>query len=63
VSVGDILYAGVTPGFAGLYQLNVRVSPYLPSGSVDLYINWSDCWFGAPPQNYYQSNTVKLPVQ
>jgi uncharacterized protein (TIGR03437 family) len=27
---GSILYAGVTPGFAGLYQVNWRVPPGLP---------------------------------
>jgi uncharacterized protein (TIGR03437 family) len=63
-SVGTVLYAGLTPGYVGLYQLNVRVAPSMPSGNVDLYFK-STCvpWFGTPPQNLAQSNTVKLPVQ
>jgi len=64
VSIGTVLYAGLTPGYVGLYQLNVRVAPSMPSGNVDLYLkNACVAWFGSPPENLSQSNTVKLPVQ
>ena len=64
VSIGTVLYAGLTPGYVGLYQLNVRVAPSVPSGNVDLYLtNPCVSWIGGPPQNLAQSNTVKLPVQ
>ena len=33
----DVQYAGVAPGFAGVYQVNFRV-PNLPSGSQDLVL-------------------------
>ena len=63
-SIGTVHYAGLTPGYIGLYQLNVRVAPSMPSGNVDLYLkNACVAWFGTPPQNLAQSNTVKLPVQ
>ncbi len=64
VNVGTVLYAGLTPGYVGLYQLNVLVSPLIPSGNVDLYLT-NECigWFGGPPKNLAQSNTVKLPLQ
>jgi uncharacterized protein (TIGR03437 family) len=58
-----VLYAGVTPGFVGLYQMNVQLSSGISSGNVDLNINFQQCWFGAPPPNYSISNTVTLPVQ
>jgi uncharacterized protein (TIGR03437 family) len=63
MNVGDILYAGITPGFAGLYQLNVRLSDTLPSGINNAQLRWSDCWLGAPPENFYLSNTVGLAVE
>jgi uncharacterized protein (TIGR03437 family) len=33
LSSSDILYVGVTPGFAGLYQLNIRIPAGTPQGS------------------------------
>jgi uncharacterized protein (TIGR03437 family) len=32
----DVLYAGVSPGIAGLYQLNIRVPANLPDGDQAL---------------------------
>jgi uncharacterized protein (TIGR03437 family) len=61
---GKVLYSGVTPGFVGLDQINFQVASDVPSGSLDLNINWHDIWTGpSPPPNFYTSNTVKLPVQ
>ncbi len=34
----DLLYAGVTPGYAGLYQLNLRVPEGTPDGDLPLVI-------------------------
>src|SRR6202034_715709 len=34
--LGNILYAGVTPGYPGLYQVNLQVSPSIPSGNNQL---------------------------
>jgi uncharacterized protein (TIGR03437 family) len=36
LSPADVLYAGVSPGFAGLYQLNIRVPDNLPDGDLPL---------------------------
>jgi uncharacterized protein (TIGR03437 family) len=63
INVCDILYAGITPGFAGLYQLNVRLSDSLPSGVNNAQLRWSDCWLGAPPDSFYLSNTVTIAVE
>ena len=36
LSQADVLYAGVSPGIAGLYQLNIRVPANLPDGDQPL---------------------------
>jgi uncharacterized protein (TIGR03437 family) len=36
LSDADVLYAGVSPGIAGLYQLNIRVPANLPDGDQPL---------------------------
>jgi minor extracellular serine protease Vpr len=48
-----ILFSGLTPGFAGLYQVNLIVPPDAPSGNLDLQI--------VTP--YSDSAVVTLPVQ
>jgi uncharacterized protein (TIGR03437 family) len=62
-SLGKILYAGLTPGFVGLYQINVLVSSSAPSGEADLSILWPECLGPYSSLNYYQSNTVKLAIE
>lgn len=67
-SFGNVVYAGLTPGYVGLYQLNVATLPSLPSGTVNLQIDYNQCWLAGPlrmfpPPNYFQSNTVKVPAQ
>jgi uncharacterized protein (TIGR03437 family) len=62
-SLGKILYAGLTPGFVGLYQINVQVSSSAPSGEADLSILWPECLGPYSSLNYYQSNTVKLAIE
>jgi uncharacterized protein (TIGR03437 family) len=67
VPFGTILYAGLTPGSPGLYQLNVVTSSALPSGMVGLQIDYNQCWplylFPFAPFNYSQSNNVSVPVK
>jgi uncharacterized protein (TIGR03437 family) len=62
-----VLYAGLTPGSAGLYQLNVVTSSVLPSGMVGLQIDYNQCWplriIPTPPPNYFESNNVSVPVK
>ena len=38
LSAQDILYAGVSPSFVGLYQVNLRVPDNVPSGNQSLVI-------------------------
>jgi uncharacterized protein (TIGR03437 family) len=47
------LYAGLTPTFAGLYQINVVVPQGLPKGAVNLTVNFSDS----------SSNAVQIYVE
>ena len=70
-NLGTILYAGLTPGYPGLYQINLRISPDTPSGSNQLKITWSPGWgtaglYGSPdlaPTNDTTSNSVTIWVQ
>jgi uncharacterized protein (TIGR03437 family) len=34
LAASDILYAGAAPGFAGLYQINIRIPPGTPNGNL-----------------------------
>jgi uncharacterized protein (TIGR03437 family) len=54
----NILYAGLTPGYVGLYQVNVQVPPSTPVGPTSLYVFWPGC-----SGVYGSSNIVTLPVQ
>ena len=47
------LYAGLTPTFAGLYQINVVVPEGLPKGALNLTLDFSDA----------VSNAVQIYVQ
>jgi uncharacterized protein (TIGR03437 family) len=45
----DILYSGVAPGFAGLYQLNIRIPLAVPSGNQPVVLTIGG---GASPAGY-----------
>jgi uncharacterized protein (TIGR03437 family) len=38
IPAGNILYAGVTPGDAGLYQLNIQIPGGTPTGNIPLTV-------------------------
>ena len=44
------LYAGVTPGFAGLYQVNVTIPDGVPTGNVDIRLQFPDGTVSNPVQ-------------
>lgn len=64
-NAGDVLFAGLTPGFPGLYQVNIQVSPNLASGQTNLRITLVECVTRttSPIPYRYDSNSVRLPVQ
>jgi uncharacterized protein (TIGR03437 family) len=35
----DVLYAGVAPGYAGLYQVNIRIEADAPNGDLPLSLS------------------------
>ncbi|MEK7753283.1 MAG: hypothetical protein AAB654_15265, partial [Acidobacteriota bacterium] len=41
VAASDILYTGATPGFAGLYQVNIRIPADAADGNLPLVISVS----------------------
>jgi uncharacterized protein (TIGR03437 family) len=62
-NLGKVLYAGLTPGLPGLYQVNIRLSQDLPAGPNSLNLQSASCWLGgAPPAEIQQSNTAKVYV-
>jgi len=61
-NAGTVLYAGLTPGFPGLYQVNVQVSQYLPPGVTYIVLQSQGCWLEIPPQNAYQGNAVAIYI-
>jgi len=67
-TAGTLLYAGLTPGYVGLYQMNFQLADDLPSGSMDLFVEANSClpvglFPTQAPLNSFLSNTVTLPVQ
>jgi uncharacterized protein (TIGR03437 family) len=58
---GSILYAGLTPGFVGLYQLNVQLPQSLPAGTWQFSIDAQLCEL--LPAGSLEGNVVSLPVQ
>jgi len=59
-SVGQVLYAGLTPGTVGLYQMNLQLPDDLPWSSFPLSIGWTGCALGA--DIFGTSNTVTVPA-
>src|SRR5262249_25696670 len=49
----QVEFAGLAPGFAGVYQVNFQVAPGVPSGSMDLVVT----------ANGVAGPAVKVPVQ
>ena len=44
------LYAGLSPGSVGLYQVNVTIPPGVPTGNVDLKVMFPDGTISNPVQ-------------
>ena len=61
-NAGTVLYAGLTPAFPGLYQVNVQVSQYLPPGVTYIYLQSQACWDFGPPPNVNQGNAVAIYI-
>ena len=57
--LGAILYAGLTPGFVGLYQVNIQLPQSLSAGTIQFSLDHAVC-AGFPLS--LTSNTVALPL-
>ena len=44
----EILFDGLAPGFAGVYQIDVRMPSTFPSGTFGLYCVWGGIGSGGP---------------
>ena len=64
-NAGEVLYAGLAPGFPGLYQVNIRVSPSMTSGQTNVRITLASCNLIGIQRALvrYDSNSVPLPVE
>jgi uncharacterized protein (TIGR03437 family) len=63
VTLGTIVYAGLTPGAVGLYQVNVQLPQSLLPGNRELYIYWGACFGQYASDNYAKSNVVSIAIQ
>jgi uncharacterized protein (TIGR03437 family) len=60
-AVGTVIYAGLSPGNVGLYQMNVQLPNNLAPGNLNFWVNWPlNLW---PIESDLQSNTVTIPIQ
>lgn len=62
-SIGAITYAGLAPGYVGLYQVNIKLSPTLASGTANLALDASATGSFFSPADLISSNSVAIPVQ
>ena len=60
-STGSISYAGLAPGFVGLYQLNIQLPQNQTAGTVQFSLTYNNCQY--PPLETLEGNVVSLPVQ
>ena len=44
LGAADIYFSGLAPGFAGLYQFNLRIPPAAPAGDLEVRIKVADEW-------------------
>jgi len=62
-NAGTVLYAGLTPGFPGLYQVNVQIPPGTYVGGAFISLESRACWgIFFPPQNVGQGNQVQIVI-
>jgi uncharacterized protein (TIGR03437 family) len=67
LNIGRVLYAGVTPGIPGVYQLNVQLPAAITAGDIPIFIQFTECPATTPPRPVFpvitRSNSVSLPVR
>lgn len=67
LNIGRVLYAGITPGIPGVYQLNVQLPAAMTAGDIPIFIQFTECPATTPPRPVFpvitRSNSVSLPVR
>ena len=59
VSPGSVLYSGLAPGFAGLWQINVRIPSDVPPGAVIVFISYGGVNSILDPNGIRRTTTIQ----
>jgi len=62
----EVLFSGLAPGFAGLYQLNVRIPQNLPAGDAEMHVSLppvQDAWEWMPKLVPRTSQPVRISIK
>jgi uncharacterized protein (TIGR03437 family) len=60
VGAGDVLYSGLSPGFVGLWQINVRIPSDVPPGAVIVFISYGGINSILDPNGIRRTTTIQV---
>jgi uncharacterized protein (TIGR03437 family) len=60
VGAGDVLYSGLSPGFVGLWQINVKIPSDVPPGAVIVFISYGGINSILDPNGIRRTTTIQV---